>query len=800
MRVCLVSREVAPFVAGGGIATYTPLMARGLVASGHEVHILTAAHENFHARIPVDLAGVAWHSATECGGGGEGGAQAGLEGWPSEMLRHSMAVYRELKRLHARHRFDWVEFPDYNGEGYWSVRAKRSLGEFADTTLAVRTHMPDSICVDIDLASRASRERSVVWHMERMSVAEADVLTSPSRAMLERTLEYVGDDALPDGVQPRFVIANPLDVGRSLEALGGEAIDPPAGPGKQTVLCVGRTQMVKGVTLLVDAGRRLLAQGLDLNFHFIGGDTHTSPSGGPMKPYLENMVPACFRDRFTFEGFRPRGALARAIRSATVCCYPSLFESFSMACVEAMSLGAAVVGSNSGGIGEIIEHEVNGLLFEPGSVPSLEASLVRLLRDEPLRRRLGAAAPARVRELCDPERVASQVVEVAEYCLGRVAHRAGASEHAPEPPETRHVADRPPGRRPIPPVHAGPAPRFAVMVPFFNAAATVGPALESLRSQTFRDFELFIVDDGSTDGASVQMLDHLRNGGVRVVRKPHAGPASARNHGLAATDADWVLALEPDDVLDPTYLEQAAACALRNPDAAVVASAMTVHDADLGAARRVWAPLGFDLDLLLFMNVGAPPTCVLNRAGVLAVGGFDETMAGCEDWELWARLAAAGYRACVIPEPLVRHRSRPDGSNRTQPAADEDILKARIMRRYAASAPRPDLALRVEWSEVLYARQYAQHLDRQLGDARRENESLRGTLASMGLGAGAGALPPSVHVDRRAIELLRENYRYRLADSVNNVLKTVRVQRAMKRVVRGIMPGDDTTSNGQPGH
>jgi len=796
MRICLVSREVAPFVSGGGIATYTPLMAHGLVAAGHEAHILTSAHENLQGRIPANLSDVAWHSVPPAGGDFD------LDGWPSEMLKHSMGVYRELKRLHAAHRFDWIEFPDYNGEAYWTVRAKRSLGEFADTTLAVRTHMPDYICADIDLAARASRERAVTWHMERMSVAEADVLTSPSRAMLERTIEYLADDALPDSQQPRFVIANPLDVSKSLESMGGHAIDAPVGPGKQTVLYVGRTQMVKGVTLLVDAGRRLLAQGLDLNFHFIGGDTYTSPLGHLMRPHLEKMVPACFRDRFIFEGFRPREALARAIRSATVCCYPSLFESFSMACVEGMSLGAAVVGSNSGGIGEIIQHDVNGVLFEPGSVASLEAALARLLADEPLRRRVAAAAPIRVRELCDPARIVEQVAEVAQYCVGRIAHRADtATDDGVEPPETRHIADRPrSGRRPIPPVHVGAAPAIAVMVPAFNAGGGLTATLDAIRAQTFKDFELFIVDDGSTETASVQMLDHLREQGVRVVRKPNGGPSSSRNHGLRATSADWVVTVEPDDLIDRTFIEKAAACALRNPDAGVIASAMMVYDPTLSTPRQVWAPLGFDLDLLIYMNVGAPTTCVLNRAAILAVGGFDETMLGCEEWELWARLAAAGYRACIIPELLVKHRARPDGSSRLVPGPHEDILKARIIRRHAASAPNPDLALRVQWSDALHARHHAERLDWQLSEARREVDSLKGQLAAAGLSPSGGPRIPSIHVDERAVELVRENYRYRLADAVNNVLKGVGVQRAVKRVVRGFMPQQQHNRNGRTGH
>src|SRR5690606_5087633 len=133
------------------------------------------------------------------------------------------------------------------------------------------------------------------------------------------------------------------------------------GPGEQTILFFGRTQHIKGCHLLIRAAKRLMAQGVDVKVRLIGGDTQTGPFGDALRPHLQKMASGIFEDRFHFEDNRPRFELARAIRGATVCCFPSLMESFSMACVEAVSLGAVVVGSSAGGIGEIIEDGVSGL-------------------------------------------------------------------------------------------------------------------------------------------------------------------------------------------------------------------------------------------------------------------------------------------------------------------------------------------------------------------------------------------------------------------------------------------------------
>ena len=328
MRVCLVSQEVAPFLHGGGIATYVSQMARALVKAGHEAHILTSARPGLQESIPPSLREVRFHEVDLSQ------SPLSLEGYHMPLMRHSMGVYHALKHLHAKYRFDYIEFPDYNAEGYFSLRAKRSLGMFDDAILGVRLHMPDYICRDYDMQAGITAEIGLLGHMERAATVEADVITSPSRAMLDVTMGYLAG-AMPDpSRQPRFVIPNPFDIGRVQEELGGGTAEAAAGEGAATILFFGRTQHIKGCHLLVRAAKRLMAQGMNIKVRFIGGDTLTGPFGDPLKPHLKKMAAGIFEDRFSFEDNRPRHELARAIRGATVCCFPSLMESFSMACVE----------------------------------------------------------------------------------------------------------------------------------------------------------------------------------------------------------------------------------------------------------------------------------------------------------------------------------------------------------------------------------------------------------------------------------------------------------------------------------
>lgn len=789
MRICLVSQQVAPFLHGGGIATYVAQMARSLVEAGHEAHILTEAREGLQESIPPSLRGVRFHEVDLTR------VPLNLPGYHMPLMRHSMGVYHTLKHLHAKYRFDYIEFPDYNAEGYFSLRAKKTLGAFDDAVLGVRLHMPDYICRDYDLQANITTEIGILAHMERQATAEADILTSPSRAMLDVTLRYAEGLMPPPAAQPRFIIPNPLDVARIQEELGGGPADAgQGGEGCRTILFYGRTQHIKGCHLLVRAAKRLMAQGMNIRVRFIGGDTLTGPYGDPLKPHLKKMAAGIFEDRFEWEENRPRYELGRAIRGASVCCFPSLMESFSMACVEAMALGAVVVGSNAGGIGEIIQDGVNGLLFESGNDRDLERVLHLALTDAELRRAIQHEAPRRVAEYCNPGRIATAVVEavrgvaasralpvadepVAVLPSGQVAAENVSAAEA----VNGHGAD---GKStgsgtiaPVPVTVLRPAARrrrVSVIIPFYNAGRFLPQTLDSLRAQTYTDWDLVIVDDGSTDPHSLQLLDALKSQGLNIIRKPNGGPASARNVGLNAVSGEWVLALDSDDLIHPTYLERTLAVVEKDPDLAVVCTPIILHTEDLSTPIGVWVPLGLDRDLLPYVNVGATAQCLLNREKVLSVGGYNEDLAvkGVEDWDLWCRLAGAGYRGSVIPEFLLTYRVRQDGVFQTQVVPNEGALKARIMKMHAKIALRPDIPMRLQLGEATCLRMHAAYLDGQLRGAQQQLAAMNGT--------------PQIVIDQRVQQILQENIRYRVADRVNNALKGLGVQGTIKSLTRRV--------------
>ncbi|MFN0131984.1 MAG: glycosyltransferase family 4 protein, partial [Phycisphaerales bacterium] len=400
MRIALVSRELAPFT-GGGIGSYASLMARVLAGAGHDVHLITEAHEGLAARGSSLLPRVSIHVVDPLGG------TAGLDAYPTYPQRYSMAVFFALSGLAERlGGFDLVEFPDYHGEGYATIRAKRTSGAGAleSAVLAVRLHSPRWLCREADDDARLSAEDAIIEHLERAAVREADLVIAPAGRVLERVTV---DDGSWQGIAHTAklaIVPIPVDAAQLLRDLGG-ARDPLGSsesgsarpsPPEPVVLFYGKFQHLKGPQDLVRAAGILLDRGVRARFRLIGNDSPTGPFGRSMLDTLRARA-ARHGDRITFEPALPRHQLGTAIHAATasggVCCFPSHWEAFPMVCLEAMALAAPVVATNVGGLAEIVEHERSGLLVAAGDAAALADAIARALADGALRARLAGAGP-----------------------------------------------------------------------------------------------------------------------------------------------------------------------------------------------------------------------------------------------------------------------------------------------------------------------------------------------------------------------------------------------------------------------
>ncbi len=212
-------------------------------------------------------------------------------------------------------------------------------------------------------------------------------------------------------------------------------------------------------------------------------------------------------------------------------------------------------------------------------------------------------------------------------------------------------------------------PAFTVVLAAYNEEDYVADAIGSVLAQTREDFELMVVDDGSADATSEVAGSFESDSRMRLLRHENRGLAASLNRGIAEGSAPYVALIDADDLWLPTYLERLGAALDRDPEAGFAYTDAWWYDV---ARRRFWRrtiseylgapadpprdPEGF-LRLLIKVNFVFGLTTI-RRSALDAVGGFDESLRACEDYELWIRLLANGYRAAHVSGRLAVQRDR----------------------------------------------------------------------------------------------------------------------------------------------
>nr|WP_108260343.1 glycosyltransferase family 2 protein [Mangrovicoccus ximenensis] len=205
-------------------------------------------------------------------------------------------------------------------------------------------------------------------------------------------------------------------------------------------------------------------------------------------------------------------------------------------------------------------------------------------------------------------------------------------------------------------------PRFSVIIPCYNAAGTLPATLDSLRAQSFGDWECLLVDDGSADATpGIIAAACAADPRFRAVANPGKGPSRARNAGVAAASAEILAFCDADDQWMEAKL--ARLDRLFGDETVDAAFARVAFFSDAGA-QSLSDPGQDDLDIAALL--GENPVCTMSNIAVrsaafLDSGGFDEEMVHAEDLEWLIRLVGTGHRVVPLAETLVRYRTNPQG-------------------------------------------------------------------------------------------------------------------------------------------
>jgi len=218
-------------------------------------------------------------------------------------------------------------------------------------------------------------------------------------------------------------------------------------------------------------------------------------------------------------------------------------------------------------------------------------------------------------------------------------------------------------------------PQVSIVIPTHNSSRYLVNALDSVLAQTVSDFEVLVVDDGSSDDTECVMRHY--GPPVRYIKQQNSGVAVARNNGISESRGRYVAFLDADDVWLPFKLERQLEKIDLNSASGACYSAFSIVTSELEPVdvnqRQHSGPL---LESLLTKGnvVGTPSTVICERELLFEVGGFDPELSYGADWDLWLRLAVrTGF--CYVDEPLVMYRQHDANMSRSASLVESDSLR-----------------------------------------------------------------------------------------------------------------------------
>ena len=409
LRLAFASIEYPPDPLSSGIGTYTKTVATSLARRGHKVFVVTRGYENTDT--VADESGVTVYRLTPTRPqlpehlGALELSRLAVTSLQSEW-RYRRKVARTLHSLVRDEHLDLIEAAEHVAEPMF-YRPERH----PHVPFVVRLHTPLAFSETVDKNIPELLRRGV-GYIERRFLQKATHLSAPSQSAAEAFLE------LFKLARPVAVFPNPT----SYQPKNKVEIRP----DEASILFAGRITRWKGVHLLMRAVPLVLAHVPDAQF-ILTGSAHVPTQGFPStQAYLLSLVPEAHRHHVTFLGHVPHSELAQHYERATLCVFPSLFEAFGYTCLEAMSLGKAVVGSRNGGMTDLLDNGRAGRLFTPPDVGELARHIVSLLQNPSLREELGSRALERVQTHYAPDVIMEQTEALYRRAIFELQEKAGA--------------------------------------------------------------------------------------------------------------------------------------------------------------------------------------------------------------------------------------------------------------------------------------------------------------------------------------------------------------------------------------
>ncbi len=709
MKLVIISPEFPEVVDNGmGIAAPVFDSATGLAARGHQVHVLVPAR--LHRVTVKDKVSVHEFAIGEIlrTTGNPYSTPAGLI--REDQLRVRALAYQcwfeYVEIVRGGLEPDIVECIDYQGAAYFYA-LHRLLGyPEATAPLVTSSIFPSFLFMHYDHQPSHLWQLYAAAQQEKFQMAASDGLLVPN-------------ETLGNAIQARLHVPRPYVCYPSCEIALPEAILPPR--KSDQILFLADPRYHNGTAVFLKACRNLWDDGLKFTVKVIDpgnaptthGDWISAGSSDAYREYMEQgYLKLCSR-RMSREKIRELLAESRALAT------PAFLDDLPYACIEAMALGRPIVRTSpdgpadfAGGLGSELGRDTRHVIEE--KIERIVAASRSELED------LGAQANNWTVRMCSPEKALSEK----ENLFGQIILSAGRTRRKIFPNPAYLDKQKCPS---LPLPCPGPLNNdfesnlLSVIVPVFNLSSYLEEALDSIYESTYRPVEIIVIDDGSTDRDTLEMMSSLQSlypedAGTKLrvlMKERNDGIVGVRNIGATMSRGEFLCFLDSDDVVRPSYFETAIAVLKKFSNVGFVGSWVE----EFGAKSGHWFPSNYELPLALISNQNIAASVVRR----IAFQG-NAVPYGLADYEGWISIVAGGWAGINIPEMLFRYRVRSDSATTLKTVSSNKVATEIIVRRHAELFQRfgDDLHL-LFFHNAFYE---VQELHREMESMREANEAV----------------------------------------------------------------------------
>ncbi|MGG4034634.1 glycosyltransferase [Paenibacillus cisolokensis] len=633
MNIWILTSEYPPDF-GGGIGMYVDQVSTMFSEAGHDVTVMVRdSHKNSienNNRVRV----VRFQHM-------QGDFYSYLGYWTALAYQYAEEVISLIKKDGVKP--DIIEIQEYNGIGYYLLMRKWQLDPvLKDIPIVVHLHTPTFELDKVNQGPRYKFPNYWIGHMEKFCMKAADALLSPS-VFLKKQVQHVAPN------NPIEVIHLPYQL-KEYEAGYNREYN------SDTFLYFGRTEYRKGVVQMLKAADLVWKQGHKFKLKIIGGDTYFYPKGRNLGELLKEQYRHRIEEgNLIFKDAIPPKDLNPEILKARAVIVPSLYENFPYTCLTSMWLGSPMLVSRSGGQAEMVGEDAKaGLIFDWDVEGDFCEKLVELIQADANRlKEMSKHSHLRIRQLCGT----AENVKLREQFYMNVIEKSRSEKKSLFPSLLEGVYEKQYSTQP-----SNEKNLLSIIIPYYNLGVHLDETMESALNVDYKPTEIVIVNDGSTDKYSLEVLEKYRNRSphIKVVDIANKGLANARNVGAQYAKGEFIAFLDADDLIEPEFYSRAIALLNQYENVSFVYSWLRYF----GNSSNVWPTFNTEFPYFLASNMLAA-FVVVRRQDFINFGLNKIAMEyGMEDYEGWISMCAHGCLGISIPEPLVKYRVRSDSMSR----------------------------------------------------------------------------------------------------------------------------------------